>query len=335
RLAEAADRRPAREIPDVEPLLSVRGLSVRFPDRHGGVRIVDGVDFDVRPGETVGLVGESGCGKSLTSLAVMGLLPKGAETGGEVRFAGRDLLAMSPRERRPLLGHEIAMVYQDALSSLNPALTIKTQLTQLTRRGGTRTPTELLELVGLDAARTLRSHPHQLSGGQRQRVLIAMALSRGPRLILADEPTTALDVTVQAQVVDLLVRLRDELGFALVLVSHDLALVSSLADRIVVMYGGHIVETGRTAQLLRRPEHHYARGLLGSVLSLEAAEDRLHQIPGVVPPPAEFGPGCRFAERCPAASDLCRDTRPALTGDVYDHAAACHHPAVTLTGAPS
>ncbi|WP_331772517.1 dipeptide/oligopeptide/nickel ABC transporter permease/ATP-binding protein (plasmid) [Embleya sp. NBC_00888] len=333
RLAEAAAHRPARTIPDAEPLLSVRGLSVRFPDRHGGVRIVDGVDFDVRPGETVGLVGESGCGKSLTSLAVIGLLPKGAESGGEIRFAGHDLSTMSPRRRRPLLGHEIAMVYQDALSSLNPALTIRTQLTQLTRRGGTRTPAQLLELVGLDAARVLRSHPHQLSGGQRQRVLIAMALSRDPRLILADEPTTALDVTVQAQIVDLLVRLRDELGFALVLVSHDLALVSSLADRIVVMYGGHVVETGRTGELLRAPEHHYARGLLGSVLSLEAGEERLHQIPGVVPPPAEFGPGCRFADRCPAASDLCHDTRPALTGAVHEHAAACHHPATPLTGA--
>ncbi|MFI6583035.1 dipeptide/oligopeptide/nickel ABC transporter permease/ATP-binding protein [Embleya sp. NPDC050493] len=332
RLAEAADRLPIREVPDAPALLSVRGLSVRFPDRHGGVRIVDDVSFDVRPGETVGLVGESGCGKSLTSLAVMGLLPKGAETAGEVHFAGRDLLAMTPRERRPLLGHEIAMIYQDALSSLNPGLLIETQMRQLTRRGGTRTPAELLELVGLDAARTLRSHPHQLSGGQRQRVLIAMALSRGPRLILADEPTTALDVTVQAQVVDLLTRLRDELGFALVLISHDLALVSSLADRIVVMYGGHVIETGRTAQLLRAPRHHYARGLLGSVLSLEAGEERLHQIPGVVPPPADFGPGCRFAERCPAASERCLDVRPALTGDVRAHAAACHHPAQTLTG---
>lgn len=327
RLAVAAARHTDREVPDVPPLLSVRDLTVRFPDRHDGVRIVDGVGFDVRPGETVGLVGESGCGKSLTSLAVMGLLPRGAETGGEILFDGRDLLTLAPRERRALLGHEIAMIYQDALSSLNPAMTIRAQLTQLTRRGGIRTPAELLELVGLDPVRTLRAYPHELSGGQRQRVLIAMALSRGPRLIMADEPTTALDVTVQAQVVDLLVRLRDELGFALVLVSHDLALVSDLADRVVVMYGGQVVETARTGELLRSPRHHYARGLLGSVLSLEAGEQRLHQIPGVVPPPSAFGPGCRFANRCRAATDLCRDTAPALDGDLHIHALACHHPA--------
>lgn len=184
-------------------------------------------------------------------------------------------------------------------------------------------------MVGLDPARTLRSYPHELSGGQRQRVLIAMALSRDPKLIVADEPTTALDVTVQAQVMELLLRLRGELGFALILVSHDLALVADVTDRVAVMYGGRIVETGVTADLVEAPAHHYTRGLLGSVLSLESAAARMTQIRGVVPSPADFPAGCRFADRCPLATDVCRTTAPALLG-TPTHTAACHHPAVAL-----
>jgi peptide/nickel transport system permease protein len=233
------------------------------------------------------------------------------------------------RVRRRLLGHEMAMVYQDALSSLNPAMTIRAQLKQLVRRGGRRSPQELLTLVGLDPERTLRSYPHELSGGQRQRVLIAMALSRDPKLIVADEPTTALDVTVQAQVMELLLRLRSELGFALILVSHDLALVADVTDRVVVMYGGQIVETGVTADLVAAPAHHYTRGLLGSVLSLESAAERMTQIRGVVPAPADFPAGCRFADRCPLASEVCRTTAP-LPAGTRTHTAACHHPAVDL-----
>jgi peptide/nickel transport system permease protein len=209
-------------------------------------------------------------------------------------------------------------------------MTIKAQLKQVVRRGGRRTPAELLELVGLDPERTLTSYPHELSGGQRQRVLIAMALSREPKLIVADEPTTALDVTVQAQVIQLLLRLRAELGFALILVSHDLALVADVTDRVVVMYGGQIVETGVTADLVGQPAHHYARGLLGSVLSLESGAARLTQIRGVVPSPADFPAGCRFADRCPMVTDLCRNTAPELTGRPSRHLVACHHPAVVL-----
>ncbi|NYV74618.1 dipeptide/oligopeptide/nickel ABC transporter permease/ATP-binding protein, partial [Streptomyces sp. UH6] len=279
-----------RPLPDDAPdLLVVRGLTIRFPDRYGDTRVVDGISFTVREGETLGLVGESGCGKSVTSLAVMGLLARNAEVEGEILYRGRDLLRLAPRERRALMGPEIAMVYQDALSSLNPSVLIGTQLKRLTSRGGTRTPAELLELVGLSPGRTLRSYPHELSGGQRQRVLIAMALSRSPRLLIADEPTTALDVTVQAQVVELLTRLRDELGFAMVLVSHDLALVGDLAHRVAVMYAGQVAETGDTRALLTDPAHHYSRGLLGSVVSLEAGAERLHQIRGVVPAPRAFG----------------------------------------------
>ncbi|MEU8955332.1 dipeptide/oligopeptide/nickel ABC transporter permease/ATP-binding protein [Streptomyces sp. NPDC048518] len=319
-------RSRARPLPGGEPVLSVRELTVSFPGRHEGVRVVDGIGFDVRPGEVLGLVGESGCGKSLTALTVMGLQPKGAEVGGRVVFDGQELTGLSMRARRRLLGHAMAMVYQDALSSLNPAMTVRAQLGQVVRRGGRRTPAELLALVGLDPERTLRSYPHELSGGQRQRVLIALALSRDPKLIVADEPTTALDVTVQAQIIQLLLRLREELGFALVLVSHDLALVADVTDRVVVMYGGQIVETGVTADLVEHPSHHYTRGLLGSVLSLESAAQRLTQIKGVVPSPADFPSGCRFADRCPLADEVCRVTAPALTGD-HAHTTACHHPA--------
>ncbi|MFI7448914.1 dipeptide/oligopeptide/nickel ABC transporter permease/ATP-binding protein [Nonomuraea sp. NPDC049714] len=328
-LAEAARRlaERARPLPQGPPILSVANLRIGF---DAGVDIVDGISFDVRPGEVLGLVGESGCGKSLTALTVMGLQPGNARVSGDITFDGEQLLTMSRKARRKLLGHDMAMIYQDALSSLNPAMTIKAQLKQVTRRGGRRTPAELLDLVGLDARRTLTSYPHELSGGQRQRVLIAMALSREPKLIVADEPTTALDVTVQAQVIELLLRLREELGFALILVSHDLALVADVTDRVVVMYGGQIVETGTTATLVGAPAHHYARGLLGSVLSLESGAERLTQIRGVVPSPADFPAGCRFADRCPMATAVCRTDPPALEGDARLHAVACHHPAVLL-----
>jgi peptide/nickel transport system permease protein len=331
-LAEAASRlaERARPLPEGEPILAVRDLAIGFEGRHNGVDIVDAISFEVRPGEVLGLVGESGCGKSLTALTIMGLQPRGARIRGEVVFDGRDLLTLRRSARRRLLGHDMAMIYQDALSSLNPAMTVRAQLKQVVRRGGRRTLTELLELVGLDAARTLSAYPHELSGGQRQRVLIAMALSREPKLIIADEPTTALDVTVQAQVIQLLLRLRAELGFALILVSHDLALVADVTDRVVVMYGGQIVETGVTAQLVGAPAHHYARGLLGSVLSLESGAERLTQIRGVVPSPADFPRGCRFADRCPLADRTCREQTPRLTGEIAHHAVACHHPALRL-----
>jgi len=317
----------ARPLPTGEPILSVRDLRIGFADRHDGVDIVDGVSFEVRPGEVLGLVGESGCGKSLTSLTVAGLQPAKARVGGSILFDGKDVLQVGKRARRSLMGRDIAMIYQDALSALNPGMKIGAQLGQLVRRGGTRTSEELMQLVGLDPARTLKSYPHELSGGQRQRVVIAMALSRDPKLIIADEPTTALDVTVQAQVLSLLLRLRSEIGFALIFVSHDLALVSQLTDRIVVMYGGQVAETGATPEVLAAPQHHYARGLLASVLSLESAEERLVQIKGVVPSPAAFPRGCRFADRCPAATSICSTTPPETSGDVAHHAFACHHPA--------
>ncbi|MBN8204933.1 dipeptide/oligopeptide/nickel ABC transporter permease/ATP-binding protein [Microbacterium esteraromaticum] len=281
---------------DDAPLLEVQDLCISFP-RHGDVDVVDHVSFTVRPGETMSLVGESGCGKSITSLAIMGLLDPKANIRGRIMFDGEDLLQMAPERRNALRGHDIAMIYQDALSSLNPAMLIRSQMKQLTRRGGTRTAEELLELVGLDPKRTLASYPHELSGGQRQRVLIAMALTRDPRLVIADEPTTALDVTVQAQVVELLMRLQRELGFAMIFVSHDLALVAELTHRVTVMYAGQVVEQGTTREVLTQPVHEYTQGLLGAVLSIEAGSDRLHQVSGVVPSPRDFPRGDRFAPR--------------------------------------
>ena len=297
--------------PQAEPVLEVRGLSIAFPDQHGDVDIVDNVSFCVRPGETMGLVGESGCGKSITSMAVMGLLPPTARITGEIAFKGADILAMTPAEHNALRGHEMSMIYQDALSSLNPSMLIRSQMKQLTRRGGTRSAEELLELVGLDPARTLRSYPHELSGGQRQRVLIAMALTRDPALVIADEPTTALDVTVQKQVIDLLGELRERLGFAMVFVSHDLALVAKVAHRITVMYAGQVVEQATTSELLTNPVHEYTRGLLGAVLSIESGSRRLHQVCGTVPSPGEFVRGDRFAPRS-SHPGVGLDTRPVL-----------------------
>ena len=312
RVAELARRdRLVYEDTGEDPVLEVKNLSIAFPEQHGEVNIVDGVSFSVRPGETMGLVGESGCGKSISSMAVMGLLPPSARISGEILFKGRNILEMTPAEHNALRGHEMSMVYQDALSSLNPSMLIRTQMAQLSARGGTRSAEELLELVGLDPKRTLRSYPHELSGGQRQRVLIAMALTRDPSLVMADEPTTALDVTVQKQVVDLLNDLREKLGFAMVFVSHDLALVAKLAHRITVMYAGQVVEQAETTELLVNPTHEYTRGLLGAVLSIEAGSNRLHQVRGTVPSPSEFVSGDRFAPRS-SHPTVGLETRPTL-----------------------
>ena len=302
------DRFEART--DVPPILEVKDLCIKFP-RHGDVNVVDHVSFVVRPRQTMGLVGESGCGKSITSLTIMGLLDPKATVTGEVLYDGQNLLAMSQHQMNALRGREIAMIYQDALSSLNPSMLIKSQMKQLTKRGGTRSAEELLELVGLDPKRTLGSYPHELSGGQRQRVLIAMALTRDPKLIIADEPTTALDVTVQKQVIDLLNKLQKELGFAMVFVSHDLALVAEVANSITVMYAGQVVEQGPVTDILCHPVHEYTRGLLGSVLSIEAGGARLHQVPGSVPSPKDFPEGDRFTPRS-SHPDKVSQLRPVL-----------------------
>ena len=298
-LREVELARTDRRVPDysVEPILQVKNLSIGFP-RHGDVHVVDNVSFDVRPGQCMALVGESGCGKSITTKTIMNLLPDSARIEGQILYKGQDLLKLSKEEHRKLLGHELAMVYQDSLSSLNPSMLISAQMKQLTSRGGTRSAEELLELVGLDPKRTLESYPHELSGGQCQRVIIAMALTRNPSLVICDEPTTALDVTVQKQVIKLLNDLQKQLGFAMIFVSHDLALVAEVASEITVMYAGQVIESAPTKELLTNPIHEYTQGLLGAVLSIEAHDGtRLHQVPGSVPSPADFPAGDRFAPR--------------------------------------
>ena len=339
-LARTEEQRSDRLVLDGDPkvILEVKNLSIRFPERFGDTRIVDNVSFTVREGETMALVGESGCGKSITSLAIMGLLPKTASITGSITFGNKELLpigadgtAIAGDEKvyKGLRGEQIAMVYQDALSSLNPSMLIGDQLRQLTRRGGRKTPEELLTLVKLDAKRTLRSYPHELSGGQRQRVLIAMALSRSPKLVVCDEPTTALDVTVQKQVVDLLNELRESLGFAMVFVSHDLALVASLAHRVTVMYAGQVVESGPVPAVLAAPAHEYTQGLLGAVLSIESGAKRLHQIPGTVPSPYSFAMGDRFAERSQRAdADPSVPTDFVPAGNHPEHFWASHNIAI-------
>ena len=276
-------RRTDRHVPDfsVKPLLEVKDLSISF-ESHGDTKVVDNVSFDVRPGQCMALVGESGCGKSITTKAIMNLTDPKETLTGQILYKGQDLLKLSSEEHRKLLGTELAMVYQDALSSLNPSMLISTQMKQLTSRGGTRSAEELLELVGLDPKRTLESY------------------TRDPSLVICDEPTTALDVTVQKQVIKLLNDLQAKLGFAMIFVSHDLALVAEVASEITVMYAGQIVEQAPTKELLTNPIHEYTRGLLGSVLSIEeGAKDgsRLHQVPGSVPSPEDFPAGDRFAPR--------------------------------------
>jgi oligopeptide transport system ATP-binding protein len=317
-----------------EPVLSVRGLSVSFRTARGRVRAVDQVSFDVEAGETLALVGESGSGKSVTALSILRLVPDppGSTDAGEIRFGGRDLLALDREEIRAIRGNRIAMIFQEPMSSLNPVLTVGMQVGEPIRvhRGTPWSETleevaELLTKVSIpDARGRLSSYPHQYSGGMRQRVMIAMSLSCRPELIIADEPTTALDVTVQAQILALLKRLTRETGSALVLITHDLGVVARYADRVAVMYGGRIVETAPARELYACPRHPYTRGLLDSVPRLDS--DRRHRlvpIEGQPPDLAKLPPGCAFAPRCGRAIERCRLERPPLEQVGDRHLKAC------------
>jgi oligopeptide/dipeptide ABC transporter ATP-binding protein len=316
---------PAGTLADIEPILEIERLSLRFPHAYGDTTVLDAVTVDVGARECFGLVGESGSGKSLLALAICGLLPQNARLEGSIKYRGEDLLAMPAKRRAALRGSEIAMVYQDALSSLNPGLTIGRQLSLVCRLGSRYSPADLLELVSLSSSqRILQRYPHELSGGQRQRVLIALALARDPRVIVADEPTTALDVTVQDRIVELLRRLHAEIGFALILISHDLALVASMADRIGVIYAGQLIEVAEPDVLLNRARHQYTNGLIAASRSLERVGAELVPIGGVVPGPRDFATGCRFRDRCGAAQADCQQ-RPALV-EVEGTRFACHHP---------
>ncbi|NED94766.1 ABC transporter ATP-binding protein [Phytoactinopolyspora alkaliphila] len=307
------------------PLLAIRDLRVRFPKRYGDVAVLDGVDLSIGAGEAVAVVGESGCGKSLLGLAAAHLLPPTARVSGSVEFRGQDVRRMSRRELRRMRGAGIGFVYQDAMTSLNPGMSVGAQLRQVCRLGSSSTPEDLLSSVGLNQTeRIMRAKPYQLSGGQRQRVLIAIALARDPELVIADEPTTALDVTVQRQVMELLQDLRSSRGFALMFVSHDLALVSEVATRTVVMYAGQVAESGPTADILDRPRHPYSAGLLHASVSLEERWPVLAPIPGHVRQPADFPSGCRFRDRCGNAGQQCAE-RPVLRLDGA-RGLACFHP---------
>ncbi len=312
-----------------ETLLEVRDLVVEFP---GGVRAADGVSFEIRRGELFGLVGESGSGKSTVIRSLIRLLPPTARvTGGEVRFGGRDVLALSERELRRLRGARIAMVFQDPLTSLNPVLPVGLQIAEGLRwhsdLGSSERRKRVLEVMGLvglpDRARLLRAYPHELSGGLRQRVALALALVSQPTLLLADEPTTALDATIQDQILKLLVELRDRLGTSVALVTHDLGVVAQTCQRVAVMYAGRIVETGPVERIFDEPAHPYTRALLDSIPRGSVAEGRLTPISGSPPSLDELPGGCRFAPRCRFAEPKCTVTDPPLTAHAPGHAGAC------------
>ena len=318
----------------MEVLLDVRGLRTHFHTSAGVIRAVDGVSWDVRKGETVALVGESGCGKSVSALSVMRLVsaPAGRIVAGEILFRGRNLLALSEEEMRRVRGREIGMIFQEPMTSLNPVLTIGRQLTEtvethlaMTSAQSQARAVELLSLVGIpEGARRLRQFPHQFSGGMRQRIMIAMALACDPALVLADEPTTALDVTIQAQILELMKSLSRRLGAAIMMITHNLGVVARYADRVNVMYAGKIVERGTAREIYANPRHPYTLGLLRSVPRLdEPRRAKLQPIPGQPPDLSRLPAGCSFAPRCAYAIDRCRVEEPGLDPVAADHLSAC------------
>ncbi len=323
-----------------EPLLQVRDLRVEFRTEDGPVRAVDGVSFDLERGQTLGLVGESGSGKSVTNLALLRLVPDppGRIAGGSIRFAGTDLLALGERDMRAVRGKRIAMIFQDPMTSLNPYLRVGRQLTEVlelhercSRDVARRRSIEMLERVGIpDPERRFEGYPHEMSGGMRQRAMIAMALACNPKILIADEPTTALDVTIQAQILDLIVELQRKLGSAMILITHDLGVVAETARRVIVMYAGRKVEEATVEELFARPLHPYTRGLMASIPRLglmrgetTATAERLQEIPGMVPALTDLPQGCAFAPRCAFAQDHCRDEYPPYEEKQPGHWAAC------------
>jgi peptide/nickel transport system ATP-binding protein len=324
------------------PLLQVRDLSVRFRTEDGRLSAVDGVSFDAHAGELLAIVGESGCGKSVTAMALSGLLPGSATVTGSVRLDGVELVGADATTLRRARGGKIAYIFQEPMTSLNPVFTVGRQISEvlrvhegMTKKQALTRAAELLDLVGIPSARErLKQYPHQLSGGMRQRVMIAMSVACNPRVLVADEPTTALDVTVQAGILDVLRDLRDRLGAAVVLITHDLGVVADVADRVMVMYAGRVVERGEVHEFFAHPRHQYSVGLLGAVPAARVhggARQRLREIPGLVPVLADQPDACTFADRCPAADDTCRTSRPPLTRAPRSaHEAACWHPATEV-----
>jgi peptide/nickel transport system ATP-binding protein len=331
-------------VDEMQPLLRVENLKTHFHTRDGVVRAVDGVSFDVLPGETLAIVGESGCGKSVTSMSILRLLPMPPAriVEGKIEFDGVDLLKLPESEMRAIRGNRIAMIFQEPMTSLNPVLTIGRQIAEalvlhrgMSEAAATARAIEMLRKVHIpEAERRVQQYPHELSGGMRQRVMIAMALACGPRLLIADEPTTALDVTIQAQILELMRELRESssksAGASIILITHDLGVVAEMAHRVVVMYAGRKVEEAPVEELFAHPRHPYTRGLLGSMPhlgdSVGETGKRLVEIPGMVPSLKEELPGCLFAPRCPNASARCRSEVPPLEAHGAGHWAACWHP---------
>jgi peptide/nickel transport system ATP-binding protein len=315
------------------PLLEVESLRTYFDTLTGTVRSVDGLSYTVHAGQTLGVVGESGCGKSVTALSIMRLIPMppGRFAGGAVRYRGTDLLGLSERQMREIRGNRISMIFQEPMTSLNPVLTVGRQIAETVRVhrqvGWTEAMARAVEMLRVvqipEPQRRAGEYPHQLSGGMRQRVMIALALACDPELLIADEPTTALDVTIQAQILDLLKHLQKELGMGVVLITHDLGVVAESCDRVVVMYAGRKVEEAPVLQLFDRPLHPYTRALMLSMPSMNTHSRRLAEIPGMVPAPHELGRGCAFAARCPYAQARCRSETPGLTQQGDGHVVAC------------
>jgi len=319
-------------------LLEVENLQTHFRTPDGINRAVDGVSFSVEAGETLAIVGESGCGKSVTAMSILRLVPEPpGKVAGQIRLQGRDLLKASHREMRDIRGKDISMIFQEPMTSLNPVLTVGRQLMETLRlheglgaRAAADRAAEMLQFVGIPEPRQrLEEYPHQLSGGMRQRVMIAMALACNPKLLIADEPTTALDVTIQAQILDLMRDLKKRVGAAIILITHDLGVVAEVAERVMVMYAGRKVEEAPVRELFRTPRHPYTKGLLGAVpklgSSLSGGDTRLAEIPGLVPSLKSRIAGCVFAGRCALATDVCRTVTPALEMKAARHAVACHH----------
>jgi oligopeptide/dipeptide ABC transporter ATP-binding protein len=318
---------------DPDALLVVDNLSVSFPTDDGIVNAVRGISYTVQSGEAMGIVGESGSGKSVSSMAVMGLLPKNARITGSIRFRGQEMLGMDEKEYSKVRGNKVAMIFQDPLTSLNPVYSIGYQIAEavhahneVSKSAALDRAIELLSIVGIPyPEQRIRSYPHELSGGMRQRVVIAIAMANNPDVIIADEPTTALDVTVQAQVLEALETARAETGAALILITHDLGVIAGHADRIAVMYAGKLVETGTTEEVFYRPRMPYTLGLLGSLPRLDAVHERLTPIQGAPPSLLNLPPGCPFTPRCPMAEDICDQEEPELlVAEGTSHAAACH-----------
>ncbi|MBU8873903.1 ABC transporter ATP-binding protein [Reyranella sp. MMS21-HV4-11] len=323
-------------------LLEVSDLGTWFYTRQGIVKAVDGVDFEVAAGETLAIVGESGCGKSMTALSLMRLIPEppGRIVSGSIRLAGRDLLKISEEEMRDVRGNEISMIFQEPMTSLNPVMTIGKQISEalilhrdMDRKAAMKRAIEMLDLVRIpEPAQRAKEYPHQLSGGMRQRAMIAMALACNPKVLIADEPTTALDVTIQAQILELIVELQREFSAAVILITHDLGVVAETAHRVIVMYAGRKVEEATVGELFAKPLHPYTVGLMNSIPRLDLmrgqtdrSNERLQEIPGIVPPLFDLPPGCAFAPRCNRADDKCRSERPVYEEKQPAHWAACWH----------